>query len=331
MFEQLSIHSKIVVTGPQRSGTRIAAQMIAADTGHEYVDELEFLNTDYTKFRRLLRDRSNIVVQAPHMLKNLVDEPPEDIFLVLMRRPLEEIHASEDRIRWNEDFSGNATELAKFGLVEGDSAEVKYRYWDDHPKHIPFIEVSYDSLRSHPLYVDAAQRTHFRPLQTSVDSKSAWTDLWQMAGGASTNQSSMTSQFNAELWTHHVLTAEQLYRTNDSLGEAQQTIHDLKIKCDSLIKENNGLSDRCQELSRQHSQLTASLDSLRVLYDRSVLQLEKERELSAELYNELLRLRSSFPMRLWKHYGSLRDTVAPRGSWLRRAYDHVGRHVLKHI
>jgi hypothetical protein len=54
MFEHLAVHSKIVVTGPQRSGTRIASQMIASDTGHEFVDEVDFLITDTTRFGRPL-------------------------------------------------------------------------------------------------------------------------------------------------------------------------------------------------------------------------------------------------------------------------------------
>jgi hypothetical protein len=165
MFENLAVHKKIVVTGPQRSGTRIGAKMIAADTGHQFVDEAEFLIKDSALFREFLQ-RDNVVLQAPHMLKDLVDDPPPGIFIVLMRRPLDEIHASAARIGWTENFGGNTTELKKFGLTEGDSAAVKYEYWDSHDKSAPFLEVPYESLRDHPMYVAEDQRKTFGHWQT---------------------------------------------------------------------------------------------------------------------------------------------------------------------
>lgn len=165
VFEHLAVHSRIVVTGPQRSGTRVAAQMIATDTGHAFVDEMEFLIKDEALFRQVLQ-RDNIVVQAPHMLKDMVDDPGPGVFVVLMRRSLDDIHASADRIRWVEELGGNRTELAKFGLTEGDSAAIKYEYWDSHEKSVPFLELEYNSLSRHPLYVPPDQRKNFGPLQT---------------------------------------------------------------------------------------------------------------------------------------------------------------------
>jgi hypothetical protein len=166
MFEHLAVHPRIVVTGPQRSGTRIAAKMIAADTGHAFVDEMEFAIKDAGAFGEVLR-REGIVAQAPHMLKDLVDEPPAGTFIVLMRRDLGRIHASEHRIRWAEVYGGNITELAKFGLSEGDPATLKYAYWDSRPKLVPFLELEYEALRSHPLWVPDEQRHDFGPLQTA--------------------------------------------------------------------------------------------------------------------------------------------------------------------
>jgi hypothetical protein len=165
MFEHLAVHKRIVVTGPQRSGTRIGAKMIAADTGQEFVDEAEFLIKDNDLFRQFL-ERDGVVVQAPHMLKDVVDDPPSGIFIVLMRRDLDQIHASAERIGWTENFGGNTKELKKFGLTEGDSAAVKYDYWDTHDKLVPFLEVSYESLRAHPMYVPDDQRKTFGHWQT---------------------------------------------------------------------------------------------------------------------------------------------------------------------
>jgi len=165
MFEHLAVHPRIVVTGPQRSGTRVAAKAIAADTGHSFVDEMEFAIKDVAAFRQVL-ERDKVVVQAPHMLKDLVDDPPAGVFIVLMRRDLEAVHASEDRIRWAEVYGGKKTELAKFGLTEGDPATVKYAYWDAHEKRAPFLELEYEALRRHPLWVPEERRKSFGPLQT---------------------------------------------------------------------------------------------------------------------------------------------------------------------
>jgi hypothetical protein len=95
----MTAHSRIVVTGPQRSGTTIAARMIANDTGHRYVDEVDFGVYDVEAWRRTLEDEC-VVVQCPHMLKTILDAPPPDVYVVLMRRDINEIHASEERIGW---------------------------------------------------------------------------------------------------------------------------------------------------------------------------------------------------------------------------------------
>jgi hypothetical protein len=124
LFEHLACYSRIVVTGPQRSGTRITTKMIAADTGHTFVDEVELGVDDDATFRLVLQ-RSNVVLQAPGLLKVIVDDPPTGIFVVLMRRDLERVHASEDRVAWESQIHGNSSELAKFGLTEGQSADIK--------------------------------------------------------------------------------------------------------------------------------------------------------------------------------------------------------------
>jgi hypothetical protein len=168
MFEHLSSYDRIVVTGPQRSGTTIAGRMIAADTGHRYVDEGEFGVYDSVRWREILTGH-RIVVQCPHMLKVIVDDPPPGVLVVLMRRDLADIHASERRIRWEEDLRGNTRELESFGLSQGDSARLKYDYWDTHPRPACHLEVAYDSLRTHPAYVAPEQRASFGRKQTSQD------------------------------------------------------------------------------------------------------------------------------------------------------------------
>lgn len=82
-----------------------------------------------------------------------------------MRRPLEEIHASARRIEW--DDWGNPDELPPFGRTEGDSAALKYEFWDSHEKSFPYLELSYRDLEGHPLWVPDDERTNFGPTQTA--------------------------------------------------------------------------------------------------------------------------------------------------------------------
>lgn len=168
MFEELAKYSRIAVTGPQRAGTTIASKMIAADTGYRFMDEKEFGTFDSDRWRRLFQDEYGIVVQCPHMLKDAVDDAPPGVLIVLMRRSLDDIHASDERVRWQAQYKGNTTELRKFGLREGDSAQIKYDYWDRHDKDFPHLEIPYGRLAGHPLYVAEPLRKSFQMKQTRV-------------------------------------------------------------------------------------------------------------------------------------------------------------------
>ena len=168
MFEHLASYPRIAVTGPQRSGTRITAKMVAQDTGHTFVDETEFGVFDEVAWTATWRNKSNVVVQCPHMLKSIVDRRDGDLFVILVRRDLRDIHRSEARIGWNER-KGGLIELRRFDLDDGDPAAVKYDYWDSEEKVPYFLEVEYSSLREHPLYVPKGLRAGFRPKQTAVE------------------------------------------------------------------------------------------------------------------------------------------------------------------
>jgi hypothetical protein len=167
LFEDLAVHPRIVVTGPQRSGTRIAAKMIAEDTGHTFADERAFGIYDEQRWRDLLQGEK-VVVQSPSMFKQVVDNPPPDIFVVLMRRDLTKIHASQRRIGWDKHPLGNTIELSRFGLTSGDSAATKYDYWASHEKEAPFLELEYESLRQHPLFIPDDKRRNFGAVQTKL-------------------------------------------------------------------------------------------------------------------------------------------------------------------
>lgn len=169
MFAYLKRYPKIVVTGPPRSGTRIASKMIAHDTGHRYIDEAEHdFGDDEARWRMLLQ-QSNIVVQSPGLIKACVNNPPVGVFLVLMRRNVDDIHASQQRI---DRHRYQGLKFKKVSLADDNRVLGAYSYWDDHSKQVPALEVSYESLASHPLWIDAGQRTEFWIDQTAHDDAS---------------------------------------------------------------------------------------------------------------------------------------------------------------
>ncbi len=164
MFEWLAEFRKVFVTGPQRSGTRIAACMISNDTGMRYVDEKEFRGDSLTRVHPFLMSDERMVLQCPGLCRwaHLFTAP--DIAVALMRRSVDDIVASQKRIGW----SYERTELMKYDLLEGRISEVKYRFWDETQRpliHNP-VEIEYESLADHPMWTPKSKRADFRWDQT---------------------------------------------------------------------------------------------------------------------------------------------------------------------
>ena len=162
MFEHLGAHKHIVVTGPQRSGTRICAQMIATDTGFTYIDERKIdIDSMYRMFEALGID--NTVTHAPAMCRyaHLIGQVPDTV-VVLVRREIADIIASQERIGWMWE---NVEKLyyADTGLdMNQPIAAIKYQYWEKQREAIPhYHEVDYRSLAEHPLWVPKNERKHF--------------------------------------------------------------------------------------------------------------------------------------------------------------------------
>lgn len=162
MFEFLKKYDKIIVTGPQRSGTTICARMIAHDTEFQYIDENYYSINDVSKFTDILKKHNRIVVQAPAMAHVIENFATDDILIVFMIRNIDDIVASQKRINWgaNELF-----ELSKYGINEYSRriSEVKYEYWYKNQKNKinNLLEVKYESLSSHKLWVNKSERNNF--------------------------------------------------------------------------------------------------------------------------------------------------------------------------
>jgi SAM-dependent methyltransferase len=159
MFENLAHYQHIIVTGPQRSGTRIAAHAIAQDTGKRYVDEQEFGIHDVQRLQELLDAETGLVVQCPAVCHAVVSLAGPDRLIVMMLRPLDDIYASQKRVGWMKGRS----EVAKYGRSECRAADIKYAYWlsiqRQQIQH--WFELPYEALKDHPLWVGKDKRADF--------------------------------------------------------------------------------------------------------------------------------------------------------------------------
>lgn len=165
MFEHLDNYSVVLVTGPQRSGTTIAARMIAHDTDLSYIDEQAFKATDVEKWRDIVERSLNVVIQCPGMCRWVHEYGDRDnVAVVMVCRPVEDIIASQRRIGWRYE----AYELRSYEANGARPvARVKYDYWYEHQKGVILnaYELQYESLSNHPLWVPKERRRFFGPRQ----------------------------------------------------------------------------------------------------------------------------------------------------------------------
>jgi predicted O-linked N-acetylglucosamine transferase (SPINDLY family) len=156
-------YQRIIVTGPQRTGTTIAARILASELEYRFFPEEDVGFACVEQLFELYRVQQRFVVQGPcfcpyvHLLPGAV---------VLMRRPLEEIVRSQARIHW----SCETAELERYFTTQGPIAQVKYDAWDRFQKTRlgeRAFELDYHSLRGHPLWIEEEQRRSFHPRQTT--------------------------------------------------------------------------------------------------------------------------------------------------------------------
>ena len=170
-FHSLRPFLTIVVTGPQRSGTKFVAEIIADELGLRYVHESEYGVHDFHRFWALFDQPA--VIHAPAM-SAYCHLFPENVAVAFVLRDVAEILASQARIAgWRE--SEEPRELAKyFRSPDGESSVcVKYDVWQRFQKPAlagagkPFFELHYPAdVQDHPCFVPAGKRRDWLPQQT---------------------------------------------------------------------------------------------------------------------------------------------------------------------
>ena len=162
---------KVLVTGPQRSGTTIAAHILAEELEYEYVDESAVGIADPGRMRDLLAEKGRIVVQCPGFSASIHHFAADDVLVVFMIRHPEDIAASEKRVNWNGHKEERYRYAEQFGedrllllfdkvTLEGKMADLTYIFWAVKQRHLVpnHAELSYDALSEHPLWIPKDER-----------------------------------------------------------------------------------------------------------------------------------------------------------------------------
>jgi hypothetical protein len=145
--------------------------MVAADTGHRFVDESKYRFGSRSRFERLLADAEPLVIQCPNFCHVIERFAGPDRLVVLMRRDVEQIVRSERRIGWTRAWKSKMRyryKVAPWTLLRPVS-EVRYTYWQRYQRdRIPhYVELDYQALAQHPLWVDPEHRLGFTTKQTA--------------------------------------------------------------------------------------------------------------------------------------------------------------------
>lgn len=150
MFGHLRDFRKIIVTGPHRSGTTIAAEMIAADTEKPCIREEAFRERNIIKAARFREG----VIQGPYLLPWTPVLADEQTAVVYVRRDGEAIDASVARLKVSKPYFHWSQGWALWGKIEA---------------LLPYAEtIEYQALRGHPLWVENRRGWGHRQTRSSA-------------------------------------------------------------------------------------------------------------------------------------------------------------------
>lgn len=152
-IDRIKPFRKIFVTGPQRSGTRVAAKIIAHDFSLRYVDEAVIEGRDRDLAMSWIANRNHFVLQCPGLAAWLLKfSYYNDILIIWMKRDIDDINKSMQRISWSHHIAFHKEMIWK-----------KYQ----RPQIKNYIELEYESLSNHRLWVPKERRADFKWNQTA--------------------------------------------------------------------------------------------------------------------------------------------------------------------
>lgn len=166
LLDILKGYSRIIVSGPQRTGTRFITNALASDLGYDVIDEVDYGIENTDRFMQTISERDNFVCQAPAQSYTLHNVGTPSTIILFSYRPTENIIFSQELCSWNcENVEKrkyqNNREMKRF--VGGSPiSKIKYRAWEEYQKPlclVPSLDIVYDSFKEHKDWVDMKDRT----------------------------------------------------------------------------------------------------------------------------------------------------------------------------
>ena len=149
---------KIVIVGPQRSGTRFATWAIAHDLGLKFIDQRGIRINKFSHLVSALDTYDRVAIQGTGCTHCIHKLKRDDTLVVYVRRLPAHVLASQQRIQWQEETWEAAKIPEKYRIYP--LCEGRFQYWrDEQCLSIPnWTILPYDSLRQHPLFIDEKDR-----------------------------------------------------------------------------------------------------------------------------------------------------------------------------
>ena len=91
---------RIVVSGPQFSGTTVASYILAKELNSIFVNNSTFDHVDLLEFVKSVKPLPTFCVPCTALLHN-IHSLPDDILIIIMDRSIESIMQSQSRLGWD--------------------------------------------------------------------------------------------------------------------------------------------------------------------------------------------------------------------------------------
>lgn len=174
--------NKIIIFGPHRSGTTFTAKALAQSFNKKFIDEGDFKIRSFELFQEKIT-QDNIVVQAPGLTccAHKLNLTKKDL-IIYMNRSWVDILKSWIRIshrdfttEWLQNktverYLSHDENFKQFLKYDDTYLNFKMQCWIQYqkPKCINAIELDYESMSDHPMWLKKELRKQFREKQTQA-------------------------------------------------------------------------------------------------------------------------------------------------------------------
>jgi len=175
ILKEVQNYKKIIVTGPQRSGTTFAAYALAKDLQLKFFKETTFGNENIIKFRHIIYTENEFVIQCPGMVHHLPELISyKDLKIIVLDRNINDIIKSQIKIGWEWEYAEKIKFLPFKDKINLNRpiADIKYEFIkqceEEHENEV--LHLDYESMKNHSLWIKPENRTHDQRMHIDKES-----------------------------------------------------------------------------------------------------------------------------------------------------------------